>query len=81
MNFDAMLSEIRQAESDRFNARYHPDLRTSFDVERKARIVARVLDYLGAHVPEAREIVGEVSDLVQRLRTAEEVAPMVRHFY
>jgi uncharacterized membrane protein len=77
---DALLSQIRQAASDEFKASFSPNLRMKFDAVRKAMIVARVLDYLAVNVPEARQLAAEVSDLAERLKTAEEVTPLVRNW-
>lgn len=75
--FETMLASIRAQAGHRMSCDGYD---SSFDPLRKAIVVAEVLNYIGAQVPEARELVGEVRDLIMQVRAAKELTPTLQHF-
>ena len=78
--FDRMMAAIRSDAAHRVASHYHQDARAAFDPVRKAMIVAAALDYMGIEIPEARELVGEIKDLVMQVESARQLTPTLRNF-
>jgi len=74
------INDIRAHIDAQHQARYPKSDQQYFELERKARVLAEILNYLGIQVPEARDVVGGISDLLVRQRHAEQFTPVLRHF-